>query len=344
MGVYTIEDFAGFSPAAIPASVLTILSNLENELKRHAVSEPHVPHHYVSHHHGNNTNNNNNHPHHTKRQAPAPIVRSKSSAPRKNAASVSASDWDALRSFKPTKKPEAADGPDKNINDIRMMLNKITQKTYETLKTGVINGIGECLNTYSDDATMSKLSKHFFDIVARDRFLTDIYVDLYLALIAFFPAFDDHFKQRVEVYRATIDTMKYADPEKDYDAYCDYVKVNDQRKAMTLFIIQLFKRDHVPASSMLDLMKFLLDKTTENRGLAGRTNEVDEITENFYLTYLHCGCLLDQEDEWRGSIIPAIREFASMQMGAYPSVSSRALLKYQDMEESIEAEEGDEEF
>jgi hypothetical protein len=338
MGVYTLEDFAGFSPAAIPASVLTILSNLENELKRHAASEPQVSHH----HHGNNNNHQQQQQqqshHHAKRQAPAPIVRK----PRKNTTSVSASDWEALRNFKPTKKPEAAEGSDKIINDIRMTLNKITQKTYETLKTSVINGIGECLNAYSDDATMSKLSKHFFDIVARDRFLTDIYVDLYLALIAFFPAFDDHFKQRVEVYRATIDTMKYADPEQDYDAYCDYVKVNDQRKAMTLFIIQLFKRDHVPATSMLDLMKFLLDKTTENRGLAGRTNEVDEITENFYLTYLHCGCLLDQEDEWRGSIIPAIREFASMQMGAYPSVSSRALLKYQDMAESIDME-GDEE-
>jgi hypothetical protein len=249
---------------------------------------------------------------------------------------VSASDWEALRNFKPTKKMEITDGADKIINDIRMTLNKITQKTYETLKTSIIHAIRECLELYPDETTMQKLSKHFFDIVVRDRFLTDIYVDLYLALIENFPAFEAQFDVRVSVYRDTMDQMKYADPEKDYDAYCSYVKVNDQRKAMTLFIVQLFKKEKISATYMIDLVLFLLNKTRDNLSVAGKSNEVEEITENFYLVYLHCNVFLDTCEEWTTQVVPIIREFSEIQLGSLPSISSRALLKYQDIVEGME--------
>lgn len=322
MFYYSLDDFASMGSLTIlPEKVFSILNHLENELK--SVTIPAA------------AADTQREVSSAKNRRPPPLVVRKSTS-RTKTTSVSASDWEALRSFKPTKKQETAEGSDKIINDIRMMLNKVTQKTYETLKNNVINSIGECLEKHPN--TMGSLSKHFFDIVVRDRFLTDIYVDLYLALIAFFPEFETHFKNRVDIYRATIDTMKYADPEKDYDAYCDYVKVNDQRKAMTLFIIQLFKRQRVSADEIINLMKFLLDKTRENREISGRTNEVEEITENFYLTYLHCGILLENESEW-SYIIQTIVEFSEMQIGAYPSISSRALLKYQDMAESLDVED-----
>ena len=339
MGYYSVNDYAGFAPSNLPDKVLSVLTYLENELKKHAADEP--PSTMSSHTMGHNNNQRDTHAP-SRRQAPQHTIVRKSNGYRgskQSSANVSAADWEALRSFKPTKKPETVEGSDKTINDIRMMLNKITQKTYETLKISVINGIGECIQKFPDETTLSKLSKHFFDIVVRDRFLTDIYVDLYLALIAFFPVFEDYFKKRVDTYRATIDTMQYADPEKDYDAYCDYVKVNDQRKAMTLFIIQLFKRERLSSIEIIDLMKFLLDKTIENRSMNGRTNEVDEITENFYLTYLHCGVLLEREEEWSKSIVPAVRAYSAITIGSYPSLSSRALLKYQDMVESLDIDD-----
>ena len=114
------------------------------------------------------------------------------------------------------------------------------------------------------------------------------------------------------------------------------MKVNDQRKAMTLFIIQLFKKEKIPAEYMLELIIFLLNKTRENRDKPNKTNEVDEITENFYLIYLHCNVFLDTCDLWATQVVPIIREFAEIQLGSFPSISSRALLKYQDIVEGMD--------
>jgi hypothetical protein len=353
MYYYTIEDYDEIRTNMGSASVLSTelfdtLRYLENELKKHATtSEPsqHVQPHN-NHEHSNNNNNNNNK---KSRSGQATVVRraptsggnAGANEKSRNSAgsskhSVSAEDWESLRNFKPTKKTETVEGPDKIINDIRMTLNKITQKTYDNLKASILKSFEECIKQFPDDVTMQKLSKHFFDIVVRDRFLTDIYVDLYLALIECFPSFENQFAERVIIYRATIDHMQYVDPQKDYDGYCNYVKFNDQRKAMTLFIIQLFKKGKVSESDMIDLMVFLLNKTRMNRDKVGRTNEVEEITENFYLAYLHCNVLLETHPEWKSFIVPTIREFAEMQLGSFPSISSRALLKYQDIIEGLD--------
>ena len=341
MYYYTIEDFSSIlvEHSVIPPEVITLLGNLEAELKRQAAQEPpptQQPHYQQQQQQPPQQQHTRNTAGGHRSSSQSVVRRHGKGSTKSSTQNVSASDWEALRSFKPTKKTEAVEGSDKIVNDIRMTLNKITQKTYETLKTNVIQAIRECLELYPDEGTMQKLSKHFFDIVVRDRFLTDIYVDLYLALIENFPTFEGQFDARVDVYRETMDQMKYADPEKDYDAYCNYVKVNDQRKAMTLFIIQLFKKEKIPAEYMLELILFLLNKTRENRDKPNKTNEVDEITENFYLVYLHCNVFLDTCDSWATQVVPIIREFAEIQLGSFPSISSRALLKYQDIVEGMD--------
>ena len=332
MYYYTIEDYDAIrfnmgSDSILTNDILDTLRYLENELKKHAPATE--PAHVQPHNHHENNNN--------KKSRSAQVVRrAPPSGGEKSRNNVSSEDWESLRNFKPTKKTETVEGPDKIINDIRMTLNKITQKTYDNLKANILKSFEECVKQFPDELTMQKLSKHIFDIVVRDRFLTDIYVDLYLALVECFPSFETQFTERVEIYRATIDHMQYVDPQKDYDGYCNYVKFNDQRKAMTLFIIQLFKKGKVSESDMIDLMVFLLNKTRLNRDKVGRTNEVEEITENFYLAYLHCNVLLETNPEWKSFIVPTIREFAEMQLGSFPSISSRALLKYQDIIEGLD--------
>ena len=334
MYYYTIEDYDAIrfnmgSESILTNDILDTLRYLENELKKHAPATE--PAHVQPHNHHENNNNKKS------RSAQATVVRrAPPSGGEKSRNNVSSEDWESLRNFKPTKKTETVEGPDKIINDIRMTLNKITQKTYDNLKANILKSFEECVKQFPDELTMQKLSKHIFDIVVRDRFLTDIYVDLYLALVECFPSFESQFTERVEIYRATIDHMQYVDPQKDYDGYCNYVKFNDQRKAMTLFIIQLFKKGKVSESDMIDLMVFLLNKTRLNRDKVGRTNEVEEITENFYLAYLHCNVLLETNPEWKSQIVPNIREFAEMQLGSFPSISSRALLKYQDIIEGMD--------
>ena len=51
--------------------------------------------------------------------------------------------WDKQPAFKATKM-ETKEGIEKQINDIRILLNKLTDKTYETHKEAIIQKIIEC--------------------------------------------------------------------------------------------------------------------------------------------------------------------------------------------------------
>ena len=354
MYYYTIEEIDRIRSSATKvdlskyATVVSTLTYLENEIKKNIVLEPPVEQHYNStggskrsmmiHTVDNKRGQSHEEPKKERVQIIRRTVHNNNNNNNKSSSNkVTTEDWEALRNFKTTK-IEVKEGLDKIINEkIRMVLNKIIVKNYESLKDTVLASIAECIDQYPEPITMEKVSKSIFDIVCNNRFLSEVYVDLYSTLVTKYDAFRTLLLERVQQYRDTMDQMKYADPDKDYDAYCAYVKSNDYRKAITLFIINMFKKGCIfDAEYMIELIQFLLAKTRENYTVCGRQNEVEEITENFYLIYSNCNYLLCDYPVWSNKIIPIIREYAELKPDESQSITSRVLFKYQDIVEGLE--------
>lgn len=257
-------------------------------------------------------------------------------------------DWETARNFKTTK-IATKEGVDKHINDIRVMLNKLSAKNYDTQKSVVISKIMEILETLnvdpadnSDDeddyAIVSdgkldqcKIANAVLDIASANKFLSELYSDLYLELVGQNAIFNEILVGFTDKYIATIHEIHYIDANVDYDGFCNYNKTNDTRKSMATFIVNLMKRGLISNIVVLNMIVELQNLTNKYIDEENRTNEVDEITENIALFVSMCKPVLSNEPIWTATIAPNIKQMTTMKAKEHKSLSSRVVFKYMDL-------------
>jgi DNA-binding phage protein len=200
-------------------------------------------------------------------------------------------DWENVRatnSFKATK-IDKKEGIDKLMNDIRICLNKITTKNYNTQKDQIIeyihNMVAENDENLLDD--MSKVVKSIFDIASTNKYFSELYANLYKELCDKYPDFKSVIEVYITEYKDGIREIIYVDSSVDYDKYCNYNKVNDKRKALSLFIVNLMKKKLVNTVEFIDIILYLQDLVFSYIDTPNKLNEVEEITENLFILIVY---------------------------------------------------------
>jgi len=242
-------------------------------------------------------------------------------------------EWDAARnpSFKVTKL-ETKEGIDKQINDVRGLLNKISSKNYDSHRNVIIESINEILSSEdSSKEDKDRLVSSVLDISRSNKFYSSLYAKLSKELSLIFPEFACIFPQVVDSYLLTLEEINYVDHNLDYDGFCNYTKLNDLRKANAAFIINLMKNEVLEKNhiiiAILKLIEFLEKYIDEDN----RSNETDEMTENFHLFITQSKSELAQLDAWKNVILPFIQKASTMKSKDHVSLSSRAVFKYMDI-------------
>ena len=248
---------------------------------------------------------------------------------RDNLANMAA-DMEAVRNFKATKIEEKV-GIEKQLNTIRMQLNKLSAKNYPSQKNSIIECINEVLCLDIDRGNHERISQTVFDIASANKVLSEVYADLYVELIGHNELFGTILDGLVEKYRASLDDIVYIDPDVDYNGFCDYNKKNDLRKASVTFIMNLMKRSMISHQSILELICELQDRSLEYIDNDDKTNEVEEITENMFLLITLGRDSLANEEMWKEKVVPFVRNFVTLKAKEHSSLSSRCVFKYMDM-------------
>ena len=249
---------------------------------------------------------------------------------------VNNEDWATIRNFKSTK-IEVKEGIDKKFSDIRGYLNKISNKNFETQKVLIINSINEILGEESEATQDEKLkiSKLVFDIVSNNKFFSDLYTDLFKELATRFDIFKSILSDSIIVFKDSIDSINYADPNKDYDGYCNYTKINDSRRASSAFIINMFNNGVIDIEVVFDIIEYFLNKTIEYIDLENKINEIEEIAENIFIFVSLSSKLLKSSDRWKEGILKTLQEISKMKSKEHVSLSTRVVFKYMDIIDSL---------
>ena len=249
-------------------------------------------------------------------------------------------DWNAGKSFKPTK-IQTKEGIEKDINEIRMSLNKISNKSYETHRDLILTLV-ENLIPPSDDQDSSeavinlqRVAQFIFDIASTNKFYGEIYADLYKELVLKFEIFKTILLEFVSTYNETIKTIQYVDSNENYDAYCDYTKNNDKRRATAAFLILLMNRSVLDTATMVTLILHFQTIFTEYIHLENRANEVDEITEVLFILIPIGKEILSTLPEWNEHILPNLMAASKLKAKDLRSLSSRSVFKYMDLLKKI---------
>lgn len=254
-------------------------------------------------------------------------------------------DWEMIRSFKTTK-IDKKEGVEKNINNIRILLNKISNKNYDTQKIVILDSVAEIIlneeNGSQED--IEKITQAIFDIVSSNKFFSEIYAKLYTELIERFPVFSGIFQNYIHIYKKSIDNIHFMDPNKDYDGFCSYTKLNEQRRAMTLFIINMYKMGQqsiitektVKEDVVTDILDYFLVRSLDYIDSDNRTNELEEITENIFLITSNIQKQIVENEEWNMNLLPVIIRISQMKFKDHKSLSNRVIFKYMDIIDSMD--------
>ena len=258
--------------------------------------------------------------------------RASAAGPRRNDRNPpSAEDWELMRNFKTTK-IETKVGVEKTINDIRIVLNKMSTANYAKQSASILEQVQQYMEQ-SDvlPENIEKIATAVFSIASSNKFYSELYADLYRELVAKFDIFKSILETFVAGFVDTIHTIEYVDPDENYDEFCRINKANDNRKATSMFIVNLMKKGLVSRTEVARILGSMVGTVLEYISQEGRIHAIEEITENVFLFVSNCHAELKSTEEWTHTVAPAVKRLSCAKPADHKSMSNRVMFKYMDM-------------
>jgi len=243
--------------------------------------------------------------------------------------------WEKQPEFIATK-IEKKEGTEKLINDIRVSLNKISTKNYDTHRDAIFQNIDNIIDedfakVASQTEEIDKIASAIFNIASTNKFYSELYATLYKELTDKYPIFGNKIHTFISTtYINNINLIEYVDETKDYEKHCLMNKENDKRKSMTVFIVNLMKKNLVTKDNVTEFMLYLQNLVLKYIDEPSKTYVVEEITENIFLFLTVCDKELISTPTWN-TIVENVKTCSQLKVKEHPSISSRAIFKYKDM-------------
>jgi hypothetical protein len=239
-------------------------------------------------------------------------------------------DWDTIRTFQSTK-IEQKDGFDAIINNVRLNLNKLTDKNYNEFKIKIIELIPE--NNLEETKQIGNI---IFEIASANRFYSKMYADLYCELIEKFVEMKSTFDECFENFIDLFNNIEYVDAGVDYDMFCKNNKDNEKRKALSTFFLNLMTNGILNKSQIINILVILLNQINNYISQDNKKNEVDEITENVAILYTKEIMESEELKEFtvkNVAVFDFIELIANSKAKSYKSLTNKAIFKFMDMNE-----------
>jgi hypothetical protein len=249
---------------------------------------------------------------------------------------VTDEDWESLRTFHATK-IEKKEGIDGLFDKIRYQLNKITDKNYTEFRNNIIVLLDTLIEEDASIEDMTKIGNALFDIASNNRFYSKLYADLYAELINKYSIMSEVFQKSYTSFMELFDKVECGDADKNYDEFCRINKVNECRRALSLFFVNLSNNGILTKAQLINTLHILLTQLHTLIQVPNMQNEVNELSEIVGIIYSKA--LMTTNDNESSlidgiTITETINKIATSKPKVYPSLSSKAKFKFMDIMDS----------
>jgi hypothetical protein len=243
-------------------------------------------------------------------------------------------DWETLRTFQSTK-IEEKNGINVEIDTIRIYLNKLTDKNYIDMRNKIIEIIDKLIEENITTENMLHLSSTIFDIASTNRFYSKIYADLYSELSIKYNMMKDIFENNLNKFTDLFNNIEYVDPKVNYDKFCEINKINEKRKSLAAFYLNLMTNGIIQPKIIMDITRNLLLQLYNFISIDDKKNEVDELTENISILYkkdLYENYKGEDDEKIDGfTINEIIEKLANSKVKNFKSLTNKSLFKFMDL-------------
>lgn len=180
---------------------------------------------------------------------------------------------------KPKKLNEFKDGTlEKASCEIKIILNKISEKTYDKLKIKIL----EYVEKYSSDKFFENIVNLIFDVVSNNSVISKIYAKLYYELCLNNLEFKHFLLNKYNEYNNDYLNIEYSDPNENYEKYLLYTKENDKKLNLSIFFVELYKIELLNYEQILQLLHISIDLFKQKLISKKNTEICEEIMKNIF--------------------------------------------------------------
>jgi len=248
---------------------------------------------------------------------------------------VSDADWNAIRAtFQPTKIEEKT-GIDSQIDIIRALLNKLTDKNYMDMRIKIIDTFDKILSENITSEDILKTSSTIFDIASTNRFYSKIYADIYSELLTKYEIIKNVLQQNFKNFEYLFNNIEYTDPNDNYDKFCEINKINEKRKSLATFYVNIMLNGIISKKEIMIITRNLLAQIYTFISFENKKNEVDELTETIAILYKKDFYEHDDGRNYENiegyTINEVVKKIANSKVKDYKSLTNKALFKFMDL-------------
>jgi|TARA_B110000967_G_scaffold53030_1_gene54327 hypothetical protein len=194
-------------------------------------------------------------------------------------------DWQSLRSFQKTEFVKK-EGIEKEIDGIRALINKLTDKTYDKIiekLTTILDEIKD--NENCDDIYIDKIGHSIFTMATSNKFNSNVYARLANELQTKYEFMTNIVDNNINEFMKLFEDMEFVSPEVDYNKFCEMNIVNEKRRAMSLFLTSLYKNNVITLDFVFDKIISIQNMIMEEETMLNESKymEVNELSENLYI-------------------------------------------------------------
>jgi len=309
--VYTISDFenikwANNSGFVLPATTIELINSLSEQ-----VGSPN----YVK---TPSFTNNNEKPNYKKKRRPVDDIKT--------------DDWQSIRSFQKTEFVKK-DGIEKEIDGIRLLINKLTEKTYDKITEKLFDILDLLEETESDTTYINKIGHFIFTTATSNKFNSHIYATLASELKYRYKFMTSIIVDNITEFMTLFENMTFVSPDENYDKFCEMNIVNEKRRAMSLFLTSLYHTNVITLDFVFDNIKNIQNMIVneENMKNSNKTTENEELVENLYILLTNISVpVLKSYSGW-GEIYNNIVKIKTVDTKICLGISSKTKFKHMDI-------------
>lgn len=220
-----------------------------------------------------------------------------------------------------------------NVVKVRSLLNKLTHINYDSIYEEIDSIIKDVADSENIEE-LNKVSDFIFLTAGTNKAFSTVYAKMYKDCINRYNIFqnilNDHLEKHLELFK----TVDVVDPGVDYEKFCVLNRINDERRALSLFISNLYNLDTIDTSIINNIIELLHDNLEKNIILEDKSGLVTEVSENSSIIIMNSILKLKDTDKW-SEISEYVEIMKKRKHKDYNSLPSKAIFKYMDIYDKI---------
>ncbi len=229
------------------------------------------------------------------------------------------------------------EGHEKIWAGIKSLLNKLTDTNFKSLEPELFVKLNEIINEYDEDIIEKTKKILINDMVwnpGQSKCLSTLFTNI-LTNEKYKKVFGNTLDTLIKDYDDIITNISYKEiSSEDYDAFCELNRINNLRRSMGMFIINIMKNKLIEKDYILNIIKYFQDMLFKSLLEEGKKVLVDEITENLYILLVNGKMELSEHKDWN-NIINRVTEITKKIVKDNPSFTSRSKFKHMDILDSL---------